>query len=157
MGLYRRYPGTWNRKNRGRNPRPGGSRELAEPGFTDTVLITHNLHLFLDLPEVIQAIINGIVKWKSTGCCLVMVSPRVQLGPEIEKFFHVIDLPLPETESLYDLQCEMGREVNVKPNKKAAQSSQGTDRVRMRNRISPCHWSNKDTSQPGSSPKPKLR
>ncbi len=115
---------------------PGSGRtieEIQDPveainwlnGFTDTVLITHNLHLFLDLPEVIQAILNGIVKWKSTGCCLVMVSPRVKLTPEIEKFFHVIDMPLPETEALYDLQCEMGREVNVKPNKKAARAAKG--------------------------------
>jgi hypothetical protein len=26
----------------------------------DTVLLAHNLHLFLDIPEVIQAIHNGI-------------------------------------------------------------------------------------------------
>src|ERR1039458_6696604 len=33
----------------------------------DTVLIVHNLHLFLDIPEVVQAIQNGITRWKSIG------------------------------------------------------------------------------------------
>ena len=94
-------------------------------GLRDTVLITHNLHLFLESPEVIQSVQNGIVTWKSTGCALIMVSPVIQMLPEVEKFFHMIDLPLPDTESLFDLQCEMGRSVNIKPNKKAARAAKG--------------------------------
>jgi len=46
--------------------------------FQDTVLIVHNLHLFLEVPEVIQSIQNGITRWKSTGCALVMVSPIIR-------------------------------------------------------------------------------
>ena len=34
-------------------------------GYTDTVLICHNLHLFLEVPEVIQSIQNGIPRWNS--------------------------------------------------------------------------------------------
>ena len=41
----------------------------------DTVLLAHNLHLFFDISEVLQAIQNGIPRWKSTGCCPVMASP----------------------------------------------------------------------------------
>ena len=93
--------------------------------FSDTVLIVHNLHLFLDVPEVIQSIQNGIVRWKATGCALVMVSPIIQMRPEVEKFFHVIDLPLPEDEELFNLQVDMGKSLNVKPNRKAARAAKG--------------------------------
>jgi len=94
-------------------------------GFHDTVLIVHNLHLFLDTPEVVQAIQNGIPRWKATGCALVMVSPVIQMRPEVEKFFHVIDLPLPGDEELYNLQNELGKQHNIKPNRKAARAAKG--------------------------------
>jgi len=94
-------------------------------GFQDTVLITHNLHLFLEMPEVIQSIQNGIPRWKATGCALVMVSPVIQMRPEVEKFFHVVDLPLPDDEELFTLQLDMGKTLNVKPNRKAARAAKG--------------------------------
>ena len=93
--------------------------------FHDTVLIVHNLHLFLDTPEVVQAIQNGIPRWKATGCALVMVSPVIQMRPEVEKFFHVIDLPLPNDEELYNLQNDLGKQHNIKPNRKAARAAKG--------------------------------
>jgi len=79
----------------------------------DTVLLAHNLHLFLDIPEVIQAIVNGIAKWKSTGCCLVLIAPMAQLRPEIEKVFHVIDMPLPNEQELLAMQQELAKGVNL--------------------------------------------
>jgi len=91
----------------------------------DTVLIVHNLHLFLETPEVIQAIQNGVTRWKATGCCLVMVSPIIQLRPEVDKFFHVVDLPLPSDEELFNLQNEIGKPLNVKTNRKAAKAAKG--------------------------------
>jgi len=93
--------------------------------FQDTVLIAHNLHLFLEVPEVIQSVQNGIPRWKSTGCALVMISPLIQMRPEVEKFFHVIDLPLPDDEELFTLQLDMGKSLNVKPNRKAARAAKG--------------------------------
>jgi hypothetical protein len=94
-------------------------------GYQDTVLICHNLHLFLDTPEVIQGIQNGIARWKATGCALVMVSPIIQLKPEVEKFFHLVDLPLPDDEELFTLQNELGKPHNIKPNRKAARAAKG--------------------------------
>jgi len=94
-------------------------------GYQDTVLICHNLHLFLDSPEVIQGIQNGIARWKATGCALVMVSPIIQLKPEVEKFFHLVDLPLPDDEELFTLQNELGKPHNIKPNRKAARAAKG--------------------------------
>ncbi len=94
-------------------------------GFNDTVQICHNLHLFTEVPEVIQAIQNGIIRWKSTGCALVMIAPVIRMTPEVEKFFHVIDLPLPEDEELFNLQIDMGKSLNVKPDRKAARAAKG--------------------------------
>lgn len=79
----------------------------------DTVLLAHNLHLFMDIPEVIQAIENGIVRWKSTGCCLAMIAPMIQLRPEIEKVFHVIDMPLPSEQELFSMQQELAKGVSL--------------------------------------------
>jgi len=89
----------------------------------DTVLITHNLHLFLDIPEVIQAIQNGIPIWKGTGSAMVIVSPTIQLKPEVEKLFTIIDLPLPDDETLYELQTDLCKSVNINPNKRAAKAA----------------------------------
>ena len=86
--------------------------------------MAHNLHLFLEIPEVVQAIQNGYI-WKSTGCALIMISPVIQMRPEVENFFHVIDLPLPNDDELFSLQIEMGKELNIKPNRKAARAAKG--------------------------------
>lgn len=93
--------------------------------YKDTVLIANNLHLFLDIPEVIQAIQCGILRWKGTGCALIMISPVVQMRPEIEKYFTLIDLPLPDDEALINLQTELCRSVNVNTNKRAARAAKG--------------------------------
>jgi len=94
-------------------------------GKRDSVLFAHNLHLFMDSPEVIQSIQNGISIWKSMGCCLIMVSPIIQLRPEVEKLFTVIDLPLPDDVGLFDLQREIGQHCHIKPNRKAARAALG--------------------------------
>ncbi len=93
--------------------------------YNDTVLIANNLHLFLEIPEVIQAIQNGVIRWKGIGCALIMISPVIQLTPEIEKYFTIIDLPLPDDNTLINLQKELCTSVNVNPNKRAARAAKG--------------------------------
>jgi len=72
-----------------------------------TVLIAHNLHLFFDAPEVIQGLQNAGTLWKSSGSCLVILSPAVQLRPELEKLIHVVTLPLPTPDQLFAMQQEL--------------------------------------------------
>ena len=91
----------------------------------DTVLIAHNLHLFLDIPEVVQAIQNGVTTWKATGSCLVMISPVLQMRPELEKIFTVIDLELPDEETLFHLQMELAKSVKVEPNLESVRAARG--------------------------------
>src|SRR5208283_2110229 len=91
----------------------------------DSVLIAHNLHLFLDIPEVVQAIQNGVTTWKATGSCLVMIAPLIQIRPELEKIFTVIDLELPDEESLFHLQMELAKTVKVEPNPESVRAARG--------------------------------
>jgi len=94
-------------------------------GRTDTVLIAHNLHLFMDIPEVIQSIQNGVVNWKATGSCLIIISAVIQIKPELEKLFHVIDLPLPDEQALLTLQNDLGKTVNVEPDIQSVKAAKG--------------------------------
>jgi len=121
--------------NRGIRPakRPQTVEEIRDPveainwlnSHQDSVLIAHNLHLFTDIPEVIQAIQNGVTKWKSIGSCLVMISPVIQMRPELEKIFTVIDLELPDEESLFHLQMELAKTVKVEPNPESVRAARG--------------------------------
>ena len=96
----------------------------------DTVLMMHNLHLFMDSsPEMIQAIQNGIIRWKAIGACMIVLSAVLKLRPEVEKFFQIIDLDRPDTDALYSLQCDLGKIHNVRPNKKAARIASGMTEI----------------------------
>lgn len=92
---------------------------------SNTVLLARNLHLFTNSAEVIQTIQNGSEIWKARGNCLVGISPIIAIPPELKSIFTVIDLPLPDTESLYALQFDLGCPHNIKPNKKAARLARG--------------------------------
>jgi len=113
--------------------RPQTVEEIRDPveainwlnSHQDSVLIAHNLHLFTDIPEVIQAIQNGVTKWKSIGSCLVMISPVIQMRPELEKIFTVIDLELPDEESLFHIQMELAKSVKVEPNPESVRAARG--------------------------------
>ncbi len=91
----------------------------------DTALIAHNLHLFLEDYRLIQAIQNGVFIWKATGCALIVLSPLLLLRPEVEHLFTIVDLPLPGEEELHQIQKDLSRSVNVKPNRAASRAAKG--------------------------------
>jgi len=91
----------------------------------DTVLIAHNLHLFMDSPEVTQAIVNGSQRWKALGSCLVLIAPALHLRPELEKVFTILDMPLPDPEALLAMQAELGQSVDIAADPHAAAAAKG--------------------------------
>jgi SpoVK/Ycf46/Vps4 family AAA+-type ATPase len=93
--------------------------------YQDTVLLSHNLHLFMDIPEVVQSIQNGVPRWKATGSSLVMISPVIRMCPEVDKYFHVIDLPLPDENELFELQNELGKQTKIQTDLNAARAAMG--------------------------------
>ncbi len=76
-------------------------------GVTNTVLIAKNMHFFFESPGVKQALINGTRYWKGSQCCLVIVSPVLNLPVEIEKLIHVVEMGLPTESELLALQQDL--------------------------------------------------
>lgn len=88
-----------------------GDRQLVDPlaavrwldsslGSQDTILIMKNLHRFLGAANIVQTVANVLSKCKADGGTLIVVSPVVQLPPEIEKMFTVLHYDLPTHEEL---------------------------------------------------------
>lgn len=91
----------------------------------DTVLVAKNLHLFLESPEVIQAIQDGAERWKATGSCLIMLAPYYPVQPELEKTFTLVDLPLPSQAELAVMQMDLAESTGVEPNTEAVLAARG--------------------------------
>ena len=54
-----------------------------------------------------------------------MISPLIQIRPELEKMFTVIDLELPGEETLFHLQMELAKSVKVEPNPESVRAARG--------------------------------
>jgi SpoVK/Ycf46/Vps4 family AAA+-type ATPase len=66
----------------------------------DTILIMKNFHRFVGAANIVQTVANVLSRCKSEGGTLIVVSPVVQLPPEIEKMFTVVQYDLPTHEEL---------------------------------------------------------
>jgi hypothetical protein len=64
------------------------------------LLVLKNFHKYLPNPEVMQVLQNRIVTGKAIGQHVVVLSPVLQLQPEIEKLFTVVHHELPTREQL---------------------------------------------------------
>ena len=91
----------------------------------DTVLIAHGLSSYLDDPMVSQAVLNAIPVFKGCGNCLAIISPTPKLPLHLQPYFHLVEVKLPEEEALYRLQTELGENLNIRPNRKAARLATG--------------------------------
>jgi hypothetical protein len=65
-------------------------------GATTTLLVLRNFHRFLNSTEIIQAIERQVSQGKHTRTFIVIVAPVVNLPPELEKLFTVIEHELPD-------------------------------------------------------------
>ncbi len=54
-----------------------------------------------------------------------MISPLIQIRPELEKIFTVIDFELPDEEALFHLQLELAKSVKVEPNPESVRAARG--------------------------------
>jgi hypothetical protein len=82
------------------------------------LLIVKNFHRFLPNPEVMQVLQNRVVTGKAIGQHVIVVSPVLQLQPEVEKLFTIVHHELPTREQLAMIVNELfGGENNafVKP------------------------------------------
>ena len=67
---------------------------LATPEGT-ALLVLRNFHRFLGSPEVVQALDTRVVAGRRDRTFVVILAPAVQLPPELEKLFVVVDHDLP--------------------------------------------------------------
>ena len=91
----------------------------------DTVLFAQNFHHFIGSVEIIQEIQNSLPIWKASGCCLAMVGPQMLLPIEVEKYFTILDFPLPSLMDIFKMQEELGESVGVQTDMGAAESALG--------------------------------
>jgi ATP-dependent 26S proteasome regulatory subunit len=71
------------------------------------ILIVKNFHRFLPNPEVMQVLQNRVATGKAIGQYVIVVSPVLQLQPEVEKLFTIVHHELPTREQLTTIVNEL--------------------------------------------------
>ena len=71
------------------------------------ILLMHNLHRFLNNPEVIQTTFSQLVIGKQQRTFVVVLTPVVQIPVELEKLFVVIEHALPDRQQLESIASEL--------------------------------------------------
>jgi hypothetical protein len=67
----------------------------------------HNLQRFLQSPEVIQTTFSQLIAGKQQRTFVVVLAPTVQLPPELEKLFVVLEHALPDRAQLESIAREL--------------------------------------------------
>ncbi len=75
---------------------------LATPDGT-AILVLQNFHRFLQSAEIVQALVRQIVTGKQNRTFVVILSPVVQIPPELEKLIAVLEHDLPSREQLAEI------------------------------------------------------
>jgi hypothetical protein len=74
-------------------------------GSGTTLAVFENLHRFLGATEIVQALARQIQTGKSNRCFVVVLAPAVQIPPELDKLFTVVDHELPVRAQLEEIAC----------------------------------------------------
>ncbi|MFO0865666.1 MAG: AAA family ATPase [Gemmataceae bacterium] len=80
---------------------------MAKPNGGATLLLLHQFHRFLQSPEIIQTLFAAVSSGKQRRTFVVVLSPVIQLPPELEKLFIVLDHPLPSRQQLEEIAREL--------------------------------------------------
>lgn len=79
---------------------------LAQPDGT-ALLVLHNFHRFLGSPEVMQTLACELLAGKQRRTFVVVLAPCVQIPPELEKAFVVLEHALPSRQQLGEIAREL--------------------------------------------------
>jgi hypothetical protein len=78
-------------------------------GGTETsILVLENFHRFMKSIEIIQAMVSQIHAGKQTRSILVVLAPTVDLEPELEKQFVIVEHEMPSREQLKEIAEGIG-------------------------------------------------
>jgi len=75
---------------------------LVSPEGT-ALLVMKNLHRFINSTEVMQAMERQLIEGKQNRTILVALSPTVQIPPELEKMFVVVEHAMPDRDQLKEI------------------------------------------------------
>jgi len=81
--------------------------KLSDP----SLVVLKDFHPYLSDPGVVRALRELAQSLKSTYTTLILLSPVLQIPPEMEKEITVLDVPLPTYRELYDLLREIAEVV----------------------------------------------
>ena len=90
------------------------ANEMSDPD-TALVMVLTNMHRFLGSAEIVQAITRQIHLGKQNRATLVILSPVVQLPPELEKLFVVVHHELPDGSQLEEIARSIATEETELP------------------------------------------
>ena len=81
------------------------------------LLVLVNFHKYISNPEVMQVLANRVHAGKKIGQHILVVSPVLQMVPEIEKLFTLVHHELPDREQLTTIANELfvGENEHLKP------------------------------------------
>lgn len=79
------------------------------------LLILRGFHKYLTGPEVIAALEQELLLAKTRQCSLVIVAPSVQLPPELERLFVIVEHELPSRETLCAIATQVGHQAGEFP------------------------------------------
>ncbi|TWT51382.1 ATP-dependent zinc metalloprotease FtsH 4 [Rubripirellula amarantea] len=82
---------------------------------TPTLLVLQNFHRFLGSAEIVQAISRAVNEGKQQRTFVVILSPKVDLPPELEKLFIVIEHALPDRNQLSEIASGIATEAGELP------------------------------------------
>ena len=82
---------------------------------TTSIIVLENFHRFLSSVEIIQAIASQIHAGKQTRSILVILSPQIDLPPELEKLFVVVEHAMPDREQLKEIAKGIATEESELP------------------------------------------
>lgn len=92
-------------------------RALGAQGDSDTstLLVLFNFHRFLQSAEIVQSVLQQLERSKQQRTFLIVVAPVIQLPPELERQFVVIEHPLPAREELLEIAWGVATEPDDLP------------------------------------------
>ena len=68
-----------------------------------TLLVLQNFHRFLGSPEIVQSVARAIHDGKTDRTFVVVLAPLVQLPPELEKLFVIVEHERPDRQQLEEI------------------------------------------------------
>ena len=85
-------------------------------GSGTTLVVFESLHRFLGATEIIQALARQIHAGKNSRCFVVVLAPVVQIPPELDKLFTVVDHDLPGRAQLDEIARGVATQDGELPN-----------------------------------------